>query len=91
MKFLVILVTETVKVAKKTRIRVQDDWACEAVRSRCHHFAVLYVMSQVSTAQSIPDMHYRDRVRARELAMQVKFSLHKARSVECLEHLQCDA
>ena len=73
------------------RTRVQDDWACEAVCSSSHHGAVHDVFWQVSIAQSIPDMHYRDRTRAKELVIQVKFSLHKARSFECLELLQCDA
>jgi hypothetical protein len=36
-------------------------------------------------------MHYRDRARAKDLVMQVKFSLQKARSLECLELVQCDA
>lgn len=77
------------------KTRVLDDWACEAVlfsSMSLIYFAVCNIWLQVSIAQSIPDTHYRDRARAKELAGQVKHCLKKARlPSDCLEIIQCDA
>ena len=77
--------------------RVSDDWACEAVLPPSFPFlvfvfVVLDAAVQVSIAQSIPDTHYRDRERTKDLVSKVKYCLEKAHAPsECLEFAQCDA
>jgi hypothetical protein len=81
------------------RTRVLDDWAYEAVFHlsaslfiEFRHFLVDRLLSQVSIAHSIQDMHDRDRMRAVDLTNQVKLCLQKARPhSDCLELMQCDA
>ena len=81
------------------RTRVLDDWAYEAVFHlsaslfiEFRHVLVDRLLSQVSIAHSIQDMHDRDRMRAVDLTNQVKLCLQKARPhSDCLELMQCDA
>jgi len=81
------------------RTRVLDDWAYEAVFHlsaslfiEFRHVLVDRLLSQVSIAHSIQDMHDRDRMRAVDQTNQVKLCLQKARPhSDCLELMQCDA
>jgi hypothetical protein len=77
---------------EKGKTKVQDDWASEAVLFLSYNFVVFNdVLWQVMVAQSIPDMHNSDRMRARDLVIKVRFSLIKACLSNCPELLQCDA